>query len=127
MRNDRSEVIEVIYSQPLSNKINYYMNSTRGERELSWAITDHAQKRISQRVKNYENILLTLEYGDTIFKQNLCFYIATNKSIPENIDSKMRENTLNTVVVTSSDGAIITCYKSSNALKNIRKKSCQLV
>ena len=46
-----------------------------------------------------------------------------NYGMIKSIDSKIRKNTLNTVVVTSSDGAIITCYKSSNALKNIRKKS----
>jgi len=121
-----SRVLDVVYSQSDLFHLNYHMTSTRGDRNLSWSITNHAQKRISQRAKNYESILITIEYGECLFKQNLCFYIATNKSLPKHIDPKLRNAALNTVVVVSNDGAIITCYKCASGLKKIKKKSARL-
>jgi|SaaInlStandDraft_1057018.scaffolds.fasta_scaffold240988_1 hypothetical protein len=121
-----SRVLDVVYSQSDLFHLNYHMTSTRGDRNLSWSITNHAQKRISQRAKNYDCILIALEYGECIFKQNLCFYVATNKSLPKQIDSKLRDAALNTVVVVSNDGSIITCYKSAKGIKTLKKKSKRL-
>ena len=54
MKANRSEVLEVTFSKTSEYDLCYLMKSTRGYRKLSWEITKHARKRISQRVRNYQ-------------------------------------------------------------------------
>ncbi len=126
MKTSRQEVLEVKYSKASEYEMNYLMKTTRGYRKLSWEITKHARKRISQRVRNYEAVMLVMDYGKVIFKQGLTYYIATKKCFPKNFDNSLLGELNNTVVVASDDGAIITCYKNAGSLKHIMKKQCRL-
>jgi hypothetical protein len=126
MKTSRQEVLEVKYSKASEYEMNYLMKTTRGYRKLSWEITKHARKRISQRVRNYEAVMLVMDYGKVIFKQGLTYYIATKKCFPKHFDASLLAELNNTVVVASDDGAIITCYKNSGSLKHIMKKQCRL-
>ena len=86
---------------------------------------NHAKKEFHKELK-IMIVFSRLEYGECIFKQNLCFYVATNKSLPKQIDSKLRDAALNIIVVVSNDGSIITCYKSAKGIKTLKKKSKRL-
>jgi hypothetical protein len=122
MKTNKPEILSVKYSKPSKNKLNLLMTTTNGPRKLSWDLTNHASKRISQRMRNYKSLMLVMEYGKAIFKQGLTFYIATKKSFPRNFDKSLLKELINTVVVTSNDGAILTCYKNAKSLKHIMKK-----
>jgi len=126
MKTSRQEVLEVKYSKASEYEMNYLMKTTHGFRKLSWVITKHARKRISQRVRNYEAVMLVMDYGKVIFKQGLTYYIATKKCFPKGFDNSLLSELNNTVVVASDDGAIITCYKNSGSLKHIMKKRSRL-
>ena len=126
MKTSRQEVLEVKYSKASEYEMNYLMKTTRGYRKLSWEITKHARKRISQRVRNYEAVMFVMDYGKVIFKQGLTYYIATKKCFPKHFDASLLGELNNTVVVASDDGAIITCYKNTGSLKHIMKKQCRL-
>ena len=126
MKTSRQEVLDVKYSKASEYEMNYLMKTTHGYRKLSWEITKHARKRISQRVRNYEAVMLVMDYGKVIFKQGLTYYVATKKSFPKHFDNSLLSELNNTVVVESDDGAIITCYKNTGSLKHIMKKQCRL-
>jgi hypothetical protein len=126
MKTSRQEVLEVSYSKTSEYNLCYLMKSTRGYRKLSWEITQHARKRISQRVRNYQAVMYVMEFGEVVFKQGLTYYIATKKCFPKNFDNSLLSQLVNTVVVASNDGAIITCYKNKGSLKHIMKKQCRL-
>jgi len=126
MKANRSEVLEVTFSKTSEYDLCYLMKSTRGYRKLSWEITKHARKRISQRVRNYQAVMYVMEFGQVVFKQGLTYYIATKKCFPKHFDNSLLGELANTVVVASNDGAIITCYKNSGSLKHIMKKQCRL-
>ena len=126
MKANRSEVLEVTYSKTSEYDLCYLMKSTRGYRKLSWEITKHARKRISQRVRNYQAVMYVMEFGQVVFKQGLTYYIATKKCFPKHFDKSLLSELANTVVVASNDGAIITCYKNTGSLKHIMKKQCRL-
>jgi len=127
MKTNKPEVLNVKYSKPSKNKLNLLMKTTKGDRKLSWGLTKHASKRISQRMRNYKAIMLVIDYGKVIFKQGHTFYIATKKSFPRNFDKSLLKELNNTVVMESNDGAIITCYKNAKSLKHIMKKHKYLV
>ena len=122
MQTNNPEVLNVKYSKSSKNELNLLMKTTMGYRNLSWELTKHASKRISQRMRNYKAIMLVMDYGKVIFKQGCTFYIATKKSFPRSFDKSLLRELINTVVVTSNDGAILTCYKNEKSLKHIMKK-----
>lgn len=87
----------------------------------------HSYRRAKCRGFKTEDIMSVIEYGQVIFKQGLCFYIARKRYLPESLDSKIIERINNMVVVTNYLGdTLITCYKSKNASIHLRKKSKEL-
>lgn len=122
MNTKKPDVHKIVYGKASEYEMNLTIKTSKGDRKLSWDITEHARKRISQRMRNYKAIMLVMEYGKTVFKQSLTFYIATKKSFPRNFDKSLLKELNNTVVVESNDGAIITCYKNAKSLKHIMKK-----
>lgn len=83
----------------------------------------HSQKRASQRGIRNCIIEYAIQFGNEIFKQGLIFYAVAQKNIPLTIDASIREKLKNMVVIMAGDSnQIITCYKSNNAFKHIRKK-----
>ena len=86
--------------------------------------TKHSKRRASQRGFTESDLLDALDYSIVIRKQGLFFYIVTDSKIPESMLESRRNKIKNMVVVVAGDSDIvITCYKSKNGLKHIRKKS----
>ena len=89
--------------------------------------TTHSMKRASQRGITDKIIDLAIDYAQMFFKQGLVFYVVTSKCIPDAIQGNLREKLENLVIVTAGDSnQIITCYKSANAVKHIRRKRCDI-
>ena len=87
-------------------------------------LSDHSQKRSSQRGFNNQLILDVLDYGDAIFKQGVVFYVIKNNSLPANMSPNKKERLKNMVVVVSPwDAKVITCYKNKNGVKDVKRKS----
>lgn len=88
--------------------------------------TNHSIKRGRQRGVSQKMIEDTITFGNMIRKQGLRFFIMTEKCLSYFHEKQYNERVKNTVVVISADNTILTVYKSSRALKNIKKKSKQL-
>lgn len=87
----------------------------------------HSFARANFRGINSLEIMHALEYGEITNKQGLFFYLVKMKNIPQSVDRRIAERINNLVVVTNSIGdTIITCYKSKDASKYLRKKSKML-
>ena len=105
------------------------MPHSNPEKVYQWNIENstHASKRIEQRGLSNEILYLAMDYGIPIFKQGLIFYVVTRKTLPVSLKSDLYEKLDNLVVVVSPDtNEIVTCYKSNNGLKHIKKKSKRL-
>ena len=108
---------ELIYDSVSDNLI--------GEFSINHSL--HSYKRAKCRGFSTEDIMSVIEFGELIFKQGLCFYIALKRHLPEFVDSKTIDRINNMVVVTNNLGnALVTCYKSKNASTHLRKKSKEL-
>lgn len=93
---------------------------------LKFEHTNHSHLRSDQRGISKSMISLTLEYGMTFFKQGFIYYVLGEKDIPKYLN-RDKSHFKNTVVVVSGDSnQVITCYRSSNPLKNIKQKSKEL-
>lgn len=75
---------------------------------------------------SYDKIIIALEYGNTTFKQGLLYYVLGEKDIPAHLQHH-KNKFMNTVVIVSGDSnVIVTCYRSKNAVKNIKLKPKEL-
>ena len=68
-------------------------------------------------------ILDTVYYGELVRKQGLRFFIMTEKCLNYIQEKQYGDKLKNTVVILSSENVILTVYKNSEAIRNIRKKS----
>lgn len=94
--------------------------------KLVYLHSNHSDVRSQQRGLNDNQISFALQYGKEIFKQGLIFFVVRDKDIPEHIKPQSRKQYKNIVLITSSDGSIITCYKSKKAHKSIKLKKKRL-
>jgi hypothetical protein len=83
-------------------------------------------KHLSQSWISYRHLLMAIEFGVATFKQGLIYYTVGSKNIPDYVDSDEARKLNNMVVVVSSDGVIITSYKSDNGIKHVRRKRSDL-
>jgi hypothetical protein len=68
-----------------------------------------------------------MDYSDPIFKQGLIFYAVTEKKFPEKLNHRIAEKLNNLVVVVSPESnKIVTCYKSNNGIRHVKKKGDRL-
>lgn len=86
----------------------------------------HSEIRSQQRGLNNDQISFALKYGSETFKQGLIFFVVRDKDIPDDLKPQKRKKYKNIVLVTSSDGGILTCYKSKNGNKAIKMKRKRL-
>jgi hypothetical protein len=94
--------------------------------EFTFEHTRHSYLRASQRGFNQLKIAATLQYGESVYKQGLIYFILGEKNIPD-VLIKQKEQLKNTVVIVSGDSnQVITCYRTSNPFKYIRTKSEKL-
>lgn len=85
--------------------------------------TKHSLKRSQQRGVNQQMIDDTIHFGEMIRKQGLRFFIMTEKCLNYFHQKQYNERLKNMVVVLTADNSILTVYKNSRALKNIKRKS----
>lgn len=96
---------------------NQISNST-----LGFVHSNHSRVRSSQRGINDEVIDLVINHGLLIKKQGCKFYIGTRKLFPQTIDHKLAEKASNVLVLVKND-LIVTCYKNSDVIKEVKRKS----
>ena len=88
--------------------------------------TRHSHLRACQRSIGSLKINTALQYGTSVYKQGLIYFILGENNIPEAL-IKQKEQLKNTVVIVAGDSnEVITCYRSANPFKNIRTKSERL-
>lgn len=99
---------------------------TGGVEVFTFTHTNHSFKRSAQRGINDNNMAIVILYGEPFYKQGLIYYVLGNDRIPESL-LKDKEKLRNTVVIVDGDSdTIITCYRSKQPYKHIRRKSKKL-
>ena len=94
--------------------------------EFRFSHTWHSLERASRRGIDARTLETVLTYGEEVHKQGLVFCIMGKNQVPERM-SKDRDKLVNTVVVLDGTSeTILTCYRSSNPHRHIRKKSKRL-
>lgn len=90
--------------------------------DFNFSHTQHSNKRSCQRGINKDKIIIALVYGKATFKQGLLYYVLGEKDIPAHLQQE-KNKFMNIVVIVSGDSnEIVTCYRSKNAVKNIKLK-----
>lgn len=90
--------------------------------------TRHSHSRCVERNINDKDIQEALNYSEAFFKQGLIIHVVKDNLIPDNLSYKIANRIRNLVIIMSSDEPqIITCYRSSKALRRIKKKSNKLM
>ncbi|WP_452228972.1 DUF4258 domain-containing protein [Lacinutrix sp. MEBiC02404] len=94
---------------------------------LSFNHSKHSFKRANERNINHENISDVIEYGKAFFKQGLVFYVLGEHQLPDALIQKGHDKSQNIIVVIAGDSnTILTCYRSKNPFKHIKKKQKNL-
>jgi hypothetical protein len=94
---------------------------------LNFNHSQHSLERSNQRNISPNKIAQAIEYGTAYFKQGLIFYVLGDKSIPDYFTKKSKNNKANLIVVVAGDSnTILTCYRSKNPFKHIKKKQKNL-
>ena len=94
--------------------------------EFNFKHTKHSHLRACQRSISALKLNTALQYGTSVYKQGLIYFILGENNIPDAL-IKQKEQLKNTVVIVAGDSnAVITCYRSANPFKNIRTKSERL-
>lgn len=94
--------------------------------EFEFEHTEHSYLRACQRGFTYRKIAAALQYGESIYKQGLIYFVLGENNIPDSL-SKLKDKLKNTVVIVAGDSnKVITCYRTTNPFKYIRVKSERL-
>lgn len=104
-------------------------NQNRPELKVNYNFyhSKHSRRRSDQRGIKGDHINIALNYSESFFKQGLVFHVVKNNLIPDDLDPKMIKKIKNLVIVMAGDEArILTCYRSKNGMKHIKRKSSQL-
>lgn len=110
--------------------------------KISWEIKDkdseksetlifnhskHSYRRATKRNISQKNIADVIEYGRAFFKQGMIFYALGEHQLPDSMIKKGHGKSQNMVVVVAGDSnTILTCYRSKNPFKHIKKKQKNL-
>ena len=92
--------------------------------ELSFDITKHGTRRLSQRGLKLVDIEKVYYYGEVILKQGLSFYFLKKRTIKRLSLNDKLEGVV--VIVDEAINKIITAYRNKRAFKHIRKKNVYL-
>ena len=94
---------------------------------LSFNHTSHSYKRANERNIRSENISNVIEYGQAFFKQGLIYYVLGAHNFQNSSIEKRCDKSKNMVVVVDGNSnTILTCYRSKNPFKHIKKKQKRL-
>ena len=83
--------------------------------------TVHALERANLRGISLSMMRDTIRHGKKLHRQGYEFYVMLRKCISDEWNEKYVKRIVNTVVVVSSNGDIVTTYQNEKALKNIKK------
>ena len=85
--------------------------------------TTHSLIRSTQRGISDHKMAAAILYGEPFYKQGLIYYVLGENTIPcalQNQKSKVK----NTIVIIDGDSdTILTCYRSKDPFKHIKRKS----
>ena len=96
---------------------------TGGVEVFTFTHTNHSFRRSAQRGINDNKMATAILYGKPFYKQGLIYYVLGEDRIPEKF-LKNKEKLRNTIVVVDGDSdTVITCYRSKDPFKHIRRKS----
>jgi len=88
----------------------------------------HSQRRANQRGVKISDIKIAMNFTKSFFKQGLIFHVVQKKLIPKDLSPRIVKKIKNLVIIVAGDsGTIITCYKSENGMRSIKRKSKILV
>jgi len=94
--------------------------------DFNFKHTQHSFLRAAQRGINSMKIRTALQYGESIYKQGLIYFILGESNIPDSL-IKEKDKLKNTVVIVSGNSnELITCYRSADPYRNIKHKSKKL-
>lgn len=94
--------------------------------DFSFKHTHHSFLRAAQRGITQRKIKAALQYGESIYKQGLIYFILGESNIPDSL-IKEKDKLKNTVVIVSGNSnEVITCYRSADPYRNIKHKSKKL-
>lgn len=94
---------------------------------LNFNHSKHSSRRANKRNINQKNIADVIEYGRVFFKQGMIFYVLGEHQLPDSLIKKGHDKSQNMVVVIAGDSnTILTCYRSKNPFKHIKKKQKNL-
>lgn len=123
------ETIKLNHETDYQNEIvlNVIDKLRQKESSIIFMHSKHSLQRASQRGLSKDKIVFALEYGECYFKQGLVYYVLGDKKFPKSIKLNEKNNPKNIVVVVDEDSnMLLTCYKSENAHKKIKRKSKSL-
>lgn len=90
---------------------------------FSFSHTIHSKQRSCQRGIRNERIQAAIRFGEVFQKQGFLYYVLGERNLPESL-RRSKEQYRDIVVVTSGDSEdIITCYRSSNPFRHLKRKS----
>lgn len=94
---------------------------------LTFNHTNHSYKRANERNIKPEDISTVIEYGQAFFKQGLIYYVLGSNIFQNSSIKKHCDKSKNMVVVVDGNSnTILTCYRSKNPFKHIKKKQNRL-
>lgn len=83
--------------------------------------TQHAFNNSQQRFISEDDIAIILKYGSVVYRQNVKFHFIKECQLPGGLTLNKRITSI--VVLTSWDGAVITCYYNNRPRKHLAKKN----
>jgi len=123
LENSTSSLVTAEFG--LLREIRYTVKDEYSERykHLKLVHSRHSMKRSQQRGISRRAIILAAMYGSCEFKQGLVYRVVRDADIPESLNSKDRKLIRHLVVILDeSERQVITCYRNSKGIRNIRRK-----
>lgn len=88
--------------------------------------TTHAQNRCQQRAISAWDVDQVLNFGNAIYKQGMRFMFIPKKEIRTFYNPENQTSLEDLMILVAADGAIITAYRNTDAVKNVKRKSKRL-
>jgi hypothetical protein len=86
----------------------------------------HSIKRCQQRAVSNWAIEQAILRGEKIYKQGFIFFCLKRKIVINNYEPQLHNQLFDLVVLISEDNTIITAYKDTDAIANIKRKPKRL-
>ncbi len=88
--------------------------------------TTHAQTRCQQRAISAWDVDQVLNFGNAIYKQGMRFMFIPKKEIRTFYQPENQSSLEDLMILVAADGAIITAYRNTAAVKNVKRKPKRL-